>query len=123
MKSFSAKLSAFSVAVYVLAFFVGQKFGIHFAYIVFLAFFFMAFSFLLNSQLENALKSENKNQFTYTFLMLTGLKMFACLTILLVGLYFSNKESRMALGICTMFYYMLYTGFEVSHWLNKLRSK
>lgn len=80
----------------------------------------MGYSFLLNSQLQKAVADANKNKFTNTFLALTALKMFSCLFVLLFGLYFI-KENRLAIGICTMAYYMLYTFFEVSHWLGKLK--
>jgi hypothetical protein len=53
-------------------------------------------------------------------LALTALKMFSCLFILLFGLYFI-KENRLAIGICTMTYYMLYTGLEVWYWMGKLK--
>ncbi|MBS1646928.1 MAG: hypothetical protein JST67_06270 [Bacteroidetes bacterium] len=97
------------------------KGGVHIAYAIALAVFFTGFSFVLHAQLEQALKSENKNQFTYSFLMFTGLKMFACLILLLIGLYFTPSESRMPLGIGTMMYYLIFTAFEVRFWLKRLK--
>ncbi|MFI5142206.1 MAG: hypothetical protein ACHQII_07610, partial [Bacteroidia bacterium] len=76
-------------------------------YIILLSVYFMGFSFALNTQLQKALADPNKNKFTNMFLALTALKMFSCLFILLFGLYFI-KENRLAIGICTMSYYMLY---------------
>jgi|GEM_PF-1351179 len=118
--SYPIKLSIFSVLIFVTAVLLAQKFGISLYYIVVLSVFFTGFSFVLNMQLQRALTAENKNQFTFTFLGLTGLKMFSCLIILLFGLYFATA-SKLELGICTMAYYMLYTTFEVWHWMGKLK--
>jgi len=120
MKSYQAKLNLFSVIVYAFAFLASQKFGIPLYYIVLLSAFFIGFSLVLNKQLQTALQDPNKNKFTNTFLALTALKMFTCLFILLFGLYFI-KQNRLAVGICTMSYYMLYTGLEVWYWLGKLK--
>jgi hypothetical protein len=120
MKSYSVQLLAFSVLIFAAAFFAAQKFGISVYYVVLLSVFFTGFSFILNKQLQTALQDPNKNKFTNSFLALTALKMFSCLFILLFGLYFT-KENRLALGICTMSYYMLYTAIEVWHWMGKLK--
>jgi len=120
MKSYSVKLLAFSALIFAAAFFAAQKFGMPLYYIVALSGFFTSFSFILNKQLQTALQDTNKNKFTNSFLALTALKMFSCLFILLFGLYFI-KENRMAIGICTMTYYMLYTALEVWHWMGKLK--
>jgi hypothetical protein len=114
------QLLIFSGLVFVVTFFISQKFTIPLYYIVLLSIYFTSFSFILNKQLQNALQAENKNKFTHTFLALTALKMFSCLIILLFGLYFTN-EGKMAIGICTMGYYMLYTSYEVWYWLIKLK--
>ncbi len=114
------QLLIFSVLVFVITFFASLKFHIPLYYVVLLSVYFTAFSFVLNRQLQSALQAENKNKFTHTFLALTALKMFSCLIILLFGLYFA-AEGKMALGICTMSYYMLYTTYEVWYWLNKLK--
>jgi hypothetical protein len=120
MKSYPVKLLAFSVLIFAAAFLAGQKFGISLYYVILLSVFFTGFSFILNKQLQTALQDANKNKFTNSFLALTALKMFSCLFILLFGLYFT-KENRLALGICTMSYYMLYTAIEVWHWMGKLK--
>jgi hypothetical protein len=120
MKSYSLKLLAFSVFVFASAFLAAQKFGMPLYYIMALTGFFTSFSFILNKQLQAALQDSNKNKFTNSFLALTALKMFSCLFILLFGLYFI-KENRLAIGICTMSYYMLYTGLEVWYWMGKLK--
>lgn len=99
---------------------MAQKFNIALYYIAVLSIFFTGFSFVLNVRLQTALQSENKNQFTFAFLGLTGLKMLSCLFILLFGLYFATA-GKLELGICTMSYYMLYTSFEVWHWMDKLK--
>lgn len=114
------QLLIFSVLVFVITFFASLKFHIPLYYVVLLSVYFSAFSFVLNRQLQSALQAENKNKFTHTFLALTALKMFSCLILLLFGLYFAN-EGKMAIGICTMGYYMLYTTYEVWYWLNKLK--
>ncbi|MHB8260296.1 MAG: hypothetical protein ACYDEC_08490 [Bacteroidia bacterium] len=106
--------------VFILAYFASQKFNIPLYYIVLLSGYFTAFSFMLNKQLQSSLQSENKNKFTNTFLALTALKMLSCLFILLFGLYFAN-QGKLAIGIATMGYYMLYTSYEVWYWLNKLK--
>ncbi len=118
--NYPIKLLIFSVLVFVLAILLAHKFSIAFFYIGVLSIFFTGFSFLLNMQLQKALTAPSKNQFTFTFLGLTGLKMFSCLTILLFGLYFATA-SKLELGICTMSYYMLYTTFEVWHWMGALK--
>lgn len=120
MKSYSVKLLAFSALVFAAAFLAAQKFPMPLFYIIALSGFFTSFSFILNKQLQAALQDSNKNKFTNSFLALTALKMFSCLFILLFGLYFI-KENRMAIGICTMSYYMLYTGLEVWYWMGKLK--
>jgi hypothetical protein len=120
MKSYSVKLLVFSALIFVAAFLAAQKFGMPSYYIIALSGFFTSFSFILNKQLQTALQDTNKNKFTNTFLALTALKMFSCLFILLFGLYFI-KENRLAIGICTMSYYMLYTALEVWHWTGKLK--
>jgi hypothetical protein len=120
MKSYYLKLLAFSAVIFVTAFLAAQKFGISVYYVVLLSVYFTGFSLILNKQLQSALQDKNKNKFTNTFLALTALKMFSCLFILLFGLYFT-KENRLAIGICTMSYYMLYTGIEVWHWMAKLK--
>jgi hypothetical protein len=114
------QLFIFSLLVFIIALFVSDKFGIPLYYIVLLSVYFTGFSFILNRQLESALQAENKNKYTHTFLALTALKMFSCLIVLLFGLYFAN-QGKMAIGICTMGYYMLYTSYEVWYWLNKLK--
>ena len=118
--NYSAKLLIFSVLIFVTAIFLAKKFSIALSYVILLSIFFTGFSFILNMRLQNALKSENKNQFTFAFLGLTGLKMFSCLIILLFGLYFATT-SKLELGICIMSYYMLYTTFEVWHWIGRLK--
>ncbi|HTA62603.1 MAG TPA: hypothetical protein VK835_09115 [Bacteroidia bacterium] len=120
MKSYSVKLLAFSVLIFAAAFLAAQKFGIPLFYIVALSGFFTGFSFILNKQLQSAIQHTNKNKFTNSFLALTALKMFSCLFILLFGLYFI-KDNRLAIGICTMTYYMLYTALEVWYWMGKLK--
>ena len=120
MKSYYLKLLAFSAVIFVTAFLAAQKFGISVYYVVLLSVYFTGFSLILNKQLQSALQDKNKNKFTNTFLALTALKMFSCLFILLFGLYFI-KENRLAIGICTMTYYMLYTGLEVWYWMGKLK--
>jgi O-antigen/teichoic acid export membrane protein len=120
MKSYYVKLLAFSVLIFTAAFLAAQKFNMPLYYVVLLSVFFTSFSFILNKQLQDALQAENKNKFTNTFLALTALKMFSCLFILLFGLYFI-KDSHLAIGICTMSYYMLYTALEVWHWLSRLK--
>jgi len=118
---FFGYLFIFSALIFALAFLIAvQKFNVSLYYLVLLSIYFASFSFVMNKQLQSALQSENKNKFTHTFLALTALKMFSCLIILLFGLYFSTAN-KMALGICTMGYYMLYTTFEVWHWLLKLK--
>ena len=114
------QLFIFSLLVFIVTYFASVKFEIPLYYVVLLSIYFTGFSFVLNRQLQSALQAENKNKFTHTFLALTALKMFSCLIILLFGLYFA-KESKMAIGICTMSYYMLYTSYEVWYWLNKLK--
>jgi len=120
MKSYSVKLLAFSALIFAAAFLAAQKFSMPLYYIILLSAFFTGFSFILNNQLQNALQDSNKNKFTNSFLALTALKMFSCLFILLFGLYFI-KDAHLAIGICTMSYYMLYTGLEVWHWMAKLK--
>ncbi len=114
------KLLIFSALISVIVFFMAQTFGISLYYIVLLSVYFTLFSVIFNMRLQASLLSVNKNQFTFTFLGLTGLKMLSCLFILMFGLYFS-KSNKLELGICTMSYYMLYTTFEVWHWMNKLK--
>jgi hypothetical protein len=118
--TYSVKILVFSALIFTAAFLAAQKFNIAFYYIVLLSVYFTSFSFILNRQLQKALLDQNKNKFTHTFLALTALKMFSCLIILLFGLYFATA-GKLELGICTMSYYMLYTGFEVWHWINKLK--
>ena len=118
--NYPIKLLIFSALIFVLAIFLAQKFSITFYYIGILSIFFTCFSFVLNMQLQKALTAPSKNQFTFTFLGLTGLKIFSCLTILLFALYFATA-GKLELGICTMSYYMLYTTFEVWHWIGRLK--
>ena len=118
--NYYVKLLVFSLLIFAIAFIAAQKFSIVIYYIVLLSVYFTGFSFILNRQLQSALADKNKNKFTHTFLALTALKMFSCLIILLFGLYFATT-SKLELGICTMGYYMLYTTFEVWHWLGKLK--
>ncbi|HKC69138.1 MAG TPA: hypothetical protein VKG26_12960 [Bacteroidia bacterium] len=120
MKSYLVKLLVFSLLIFVATFLAAQKFNIPVYYVILLSVFFTGYSLLLNSQLQKALTNVNKNKFTNTFLALTALKMFSSLFILLFGLYII-KENRLAIGICTMAYYMLYTAIEVQHWLGKLK--
>jgi hypothetical protein len=110
----------FSLLVFIVTYIASLKFEIPLYYVVLLGVYFTGFSFMLNKQLQSALQAENKNKFTHTFLALTALKMFSCLVILLFGLYFAN-QGKMTIGICTMGYYMLYTGYEVWYWLGKLK--
>jgi O-antigen/teichoic acid export membrane protein len=114
------QLLIFSLLVFIVTYFASLKFEIPLYYIVLLSVYFTGFSFILNRQLQSALQAENKNKFTHTFLALTALKMFSCLIVLLFGLYFADKD-KMAIGICTMGYYMLYTSYEVWYWLGKLK--
>ena len=114
------QLLIFSVLVFTIAYLASQKFDIPLYYIVLLSGYFAAFSFILNNKLKSSLQSENKNKFTNTFLALTALKMLSCLFILLFGLYFAH-QGKLAIGICTMGYYMLYTSYEVWYWLNRLK--
>jgi hypothetical protein len=114
------QLLAFSVLVFVAAYIAAVKFPIPPYYVILLSVYFTAFSGIMNHQLQKAIQDANKNKFTNTFLALTALKMFSCLFILLFGLYFAT-ESKFAIGICTMSYYMLYTAFEVWHWLKRLK--
>ena len=114
------QLFIFSVLVFIIAYLSSQKFAIPPYYIVLVSVYFTGFSFILNKQLQRALLAENKNKFTHTFLALTALKMFSCLIILLFGLYFAN-QGKLYIGIATMGYYMVYTGYEVWYWLNKLK--
>jgi hypothetical protein len=120
MKSYFVKLLIFSALIFVVAFLAAQKFNMAIYYIVLLSVYFTGFSFILNRQLQSTLQDKNKNKFTHTFLALTALKMFSCLIILLFGLYFATA-GKLELGICTMGYYMLYTTFEVWHWMGKLK--
>ena len=117
---FIGYLLIFSGLVFGVAFLASSKFAMPPYYIVLLSLYFTSFSIILNRQLQSALTDENKNKFTNTFLALTALKMFSCLMLLLFGLYFAT-QGKMAIGICTMGYYMLYTGYEVWYWLNKLK--
>lgn len=114
------QLLIFSTLVFIATYFASLKFEIPLYYVVLLSIYFTGFSFILNKQLQSALQAENKNKFTHTFLALTALKMFSCLIILLFGLYFAS-QGKMAIGICTMGYYMLYTSYEVWYWLGKLK--
>lgn len=114
------QLLIFSVLVFIVGYFSSQKFVIPLYYIVLLSGYFTAFSFMLNKQLQSSLQSENKNKFTNTFLALTALKMLSCLFILLFGLYFAH-QGKLAIGIATMGYYLLYTSYEVWYWLNRLK--
>jgi hypothetical protein len=114
-------LLIYSALIFFAAYITAQKFGIPVYYIVLLSVYFTGFSFILNKQLQSALQDQNKNKFTHTFLALTALKMFSCLIILLFGLYFT-QQNKLALGICTMGYYMLYTMLEVWHWINRLKN-
>ncbi len=114
------QLFVFSLLVFMVAYFASLKFVIPLYYVVLLSVYFTGFSFILNKQLQNALQAENKNKFTHAFLALTALKMFSCLILLLFGLCFAN-QGKMAIGICTMSYYMLYTSYEVWYWLAKLK--
>jgi hypothetical protein len=114
------QLLIFSTLVFIATYFASLKFEIPLYYVVLLSIYFTGFSFILNKQLQSALQAENKNKFTHTFLALTALKMFSCLIVLLFGLYFAS-QGKMAIGICTMGYYMLYTSYEVWYWLGKLK--
>jgi hypothetical protein len=114
------QLLIFSVLVFVATYFTSLKFEIPLYYVVLLSVYFTGFSFILNKQLQTALQDNNRNKFTHTFLALTALKMFSCLILLLFGLYFAT-QGKMAIGISTMGYYMLYTGYEVWYWLRKLK--
>ena len=114
------QLFIFSLLVFIIAYLSSQKFVIPLYYVVLLSIYFTGISFILNKQLQSALLAENKNKFTNTFLALTALKMFSCLIILLFGLYFAN-QGKLYIGIITMGYYMLYTGYEVWYWLGKLK--
>lgn len=118
--NYYSKLCILSTLIFIIAFFAAKKFNISLYYVIILSAWFTAFSIILNIRLQNSLKSANKNQFTFVFLGLTGLKMLSCLLILLFGLYFS-ADHKLELGVCTMSYYMIYTAFEVSHWLGKLK--
>ena len=119
-RSYYLQLLVFSVLIFVASYIAAKKFAIPLYYVILLSGYFTAFSAILNRQLQKAIQDTNKNKFTHTFLALTALKMFSCLFILLFGLYFA-AESKFAIGICTMSYYMLYTAFEVWHWLGKLK--
>jgi hypothetical protein len=114
------QLFIFSMLVFVVTYVASLKFEIPIYYVVLLSVYFTGFSFILNKQLQTALQDNNRNKFTHTFLALTALKMFSCLILLLFGLYFA-KEGKMAIGLSTMGYYMLYTSYEVWYWLRKLK--
>ncbi len=75
-----------------------------------LAFLFL-FSILLHSLLSKSLGSENKNDFSYKFMGLTGMKMFASLIgIVILAMIFKTKV--MAIGLQFLILYLAYTIFE-----------
>ena len=118
--AYTFRLLIFSAFLFVTAFFAARQFEIPVYYVVLLSVYFTVFSFVLNRKLESALVDANKNKFTHTFLALTALKMFSALMMLLFGLFFTDKD-KLALGLCTMMFYMLYTAYEVWYWLAKLK--
>ncbi|HWY37616.1 MAG TPA: hypothetical protein VNY73_03590 [Bacteroidia bacterium] len=114
------KLLVFAAGVFIATYAVSFVVELPLYLLIILSVFFTTFSFILNIRLEKALHAENKNQFTYTFLGLTGIKMLASLVLLACTLALS-KQNKFNMAICIMSYYMLYTIFEVITWRGKLK--
>ena len=115
------KLLVFAAGVFIATYCASLIVELPLFLLILLTVFFTAFSFIMNMQLEKALRSENKNQFTNSFLGLTGIKMLGSL-ILLACVLALSKHDKFNMGICIMTYYMAYTVYEVIHWRGKLKS-
>lgn len=114
------KLLVFAAGVFIATYLLSLSVQLPLYLLITLSVFFTVFSLILNMQLEKALKSENKNQFTQVFLGLTGIKMLVS-AILLACVLALSKHDKFNMGICIMIYYMLYTIFEVVVWRRKLK--
>ena len=114
------KLLVFAAGVFIATFAASFIVELPLYLLILLSVFFTAFTFIMNARLEKALQSENKNQFTYTFLGMTGIKMLGSLLVLAITLALS-KHDKFNIGVCIMAYYMLYTVFEVIVWREKLK--
>src|SRR5438094_803946 len=106
------KLLVFSAGVFAVAYFSSLWIELPLYMLILLSFFFTGFSFIFNSQLQKAVKDENKNKFTHVFLGMTGIKMLSSL-ILLAFILALTTHDKLNSGVCIMAYYMFYTIFEV----------
>ena len=114
------KLLVFAAGIFIATYALSTIVELPLYLLILLTFFFTGFSFIMNQQLEKAVKSENKNQFTQVFLGFTGIKMLSSL-ILLACMLALTKHDKLNIGVCIMSYYMLYTVFEVVLWRGKLK--
>ncbi len=122
--SYLVKLLIFSVVV-VLAVYVwnanaAPEYGSNNAY--FITGFFFLFSWFNHRFLTGALKSNNKNEFTYRFLGSTGIKLFLSLMIILL-MAFLHKQTIVPFAIMLMIHYFLFTAFEIIHLLKVLKAQ
>jgi len=116
----AVKLGIFSALVFLAAYGCSFIYTLPLALLLLLSFYFTAFSWIFNRQLQKAYADQNKNKFTQVFMGFTGIKILTSLVLLVVFLYLF-KENKFTIGICTMAYYMLYTVFEVVLWRGKLK--
>lgn len=73
--------------------------------------FFVIYSFLSYQSLSKSLDSENKNAFTVRFMASTGLKLFACLIVIVVY-GFLNKAQIVSFAVLFLFMYFVFTSLE-----------
>ena len=82
--------------------------------------FFCVFGFFTQSYLVNAIYDENKNKFTFRFLIATALKLFSGLIMLIIFRFVDTLHFK-GFAILFLIQYLLFTIYEIFFLFKELR--